>query len=116
MQKDGQAGGEPRQGFRVGQAPRFLWFAACLCFCFLSLSGVWSFLHDPQYQRFFDSEGHAAEPWHQSLFAHVGLMLGESCWYLAGMGLSLAARKKPGLFVGHVILSVVWIMYLRHQF
>ena len=117
MRKNERAGDAPRQGFRVGQAPRFLWLAACLFFCFLSLSEIWNFFHDPQC-RLLDSEGHAAAgmPWHQAHFAPVAFMLGESCWYLAGLGLSLVARKRPGLFVGHVMLSVLWIMCLRQQF
>ena len=117
MRESRQEGGEPRKNFRVGQAPRFLWFAVCVFFCVLSLGEIWNSFHDPQYQWLFGGEGPVAGvPWYRSHYAYVWFLAGESCWYLAGMGLSLAARKRPGLFVCHVILSVLWIMYLQHQF
>lgn len=115
MQEGGQESGEPRTRFQVGQTPRFLWLAACTCFCILLLSEIWNSSHESQYQWFLSSEGSAiGVQGYRSHSVYIGSLAGEACWYLAGMGLSLAARKRPGLFVGHVILSALWII-LRHQ-
>ena len=46
MRESRQEGGEPRKNFRVGQAPRFLWFAVCVFFCVLSLGEIWNSFHN----------------------------------------------------------------------
>lgn len=63
MRESRQEGGEPRKNFRVGQAPRFLWFAVCVFSCVLSLGEIWNSFHDPQYQWLFGGEGPVAGVW-----------------------------------------------------
>ena len=90
---------------RFARLQRLFWLITSSAFCAMSLLKVVNIVHGPDFHWGGDTSG-------ISLLFVPTL---ESLWYAVGIWLSMTPERRQ-LFILHVALSALWIIFLAERF